>query len=193
MWRPVINLLVKCAHLAQPQVLGFVKLHDYWSKALSQLDMKLLTGSPLQRTTGVLRQHGVVCDWLQAALPGSNTGSLLFMAQRQLQRGEPNYLMPFHARKGFHASPLGALHLILRHLSVPPAVIDLLLFLHTAARLRIASVHGLMQPVHMLRSVRQGKAKIPVPYELLVEPLLRAQGHRLRPAGRPRHASTRPI
>ena len=55
------------------------------------------------------------------------------MAQRQLQRGRPNYVFSFDARKAFDTAPHGALHLILRHLSVPPDVIDLLLFLTSTA------------------------------------------------------------
>ena len=98
-----------------------------------------------------------------------------------LQRGRPNYVFSFDARKAFDTAPHGALHLILRHLSVPPEVIDLLLFLHTCARLRIVTAHGLTQPVHMLRGVRQGNPESPLLYALLLEPLLRAQGHRLRP------------
>ena len=66
---------------------------------------------------------------------------------------------------------------------MPPAVIDLLLFLHTAARLRIATARGLTQPVPMLRGVRQGRPESPLLYALLLEPLLWAQGHRLRPRG----------
>ena len=64
---------------------------------------------------------------------------------------------------------------------MPPEVIDLLLFLHTCARLRIVTAHGLTQPVHMLRGVRQGNPESPLLYALLLEPLLRAQGHCLRP------------
>ena len=69
----------------------------------------------------------------------------------------------------------------MRHLSVPPEVINLLLFLHTCARLRIVTAHGLTLPVHMLRVVRQGNPESPLLYALLLEPLLRAQGHRSRP------------
>ena len=125
----------------------------------------------------------MVSDWQQGALPGSNTGPPLFMAQRQLQRGRPNYVFSFDARKAFDTAPHGALHLILRPLSVPPEIIDPLLFLHTCARLRIVTAHGLKQPVHMLRGVRQGNPESPLLYALLLEPLLRAQGHRLRPLG----------
>ena len=109
------------------------------------------------------------------------------MAQRQLQRGKPNYVFSFDARKAFDTAPHGALHLILRHPSVPPDVIDLLLFLHTCARLRIVTAHGLTQPVYMLRGVRQGNPESPLLYALLLEPLLRAQGHRLRPPGGAEH------
>ena len=66
---------------------------------------------------------------------------------------------------------------------MPPEVIDLLLFLHTCARLRIVTAHGLTQPVHMLRGVWQGNPESLLLYALLLEPLLRAQGHRLRPPG----------
>ena len=136
------------AHIwLSPKVPGSARLDDYRAKALGQLDMKLLTGPLTQRITEVLTRHGVVRDWQQGALPGSNTGPPLFMAQRQLQRGRPNYVFSFDARKAFDTAPHGALHLILRHLSVPPDVIDLLLFLHTCARLRIVTAHGLTQPV----------------------------------------------
>ena len=103
------------------------------------------------------------------------------MAQRQLQRGKPNYVFSFDARKAFDTAPHGALHVILCHLSVPPEVIYLLVFLHRAARLRITTAHRLAQPVCMLRGVRQGNSESPLLYALLLEPLLRAQGHRLRP------------
>ena len=120
------------AHIwISPKVPGSATLDDYRPIALGQLDMKLLTGPLTQRITEVLTRHGVVSDWQQGALPGSNTGPPLFMAQRQLQRGRPNYVFSFDACKAFDTAPHGALHLILRHLSVPPDVIDLLLFLHT--------------------------------------------------------------
>ena len=105
------------------------------------------------------------------------------MVQRQLQRQKPNYVFSFDARKAFNTALHGTLHLILRHLSMPPQVIDLLLFLHTAAQLRIATAHGLTQPVHMLRGVWQGNPESPLLYALLLEPVLGAQGHSLRPPG----------
>ena len=64
---------------------------------------------------------------------------------------------------------------------MPPEVIDLLLFLYTCARLRIITAHGLTQPVHMLRGVQQGNPESCLLYALPLEPLLRAQGQRLRP------------
>ena len=145
--------------------------------------MKLLTGPLTQRITEVLTRHGVVSDRQQGALPCSNTGPPLFMAQRQLQRGRPNYVFSFDARKAFDTALQGALHLILSHLSVPPEVIDLLLLLRTCVRLRIVTAQGLTQPVHMLRGVWQGNPESLLLYALLLEPLLRAQGHRLRPPG----------
>ena len=85
------------------------------------------------------------------------------------------------ARKAFDTAPHGALPPILRHLSVPLEVIDLLLLPHTCARLRIVTAHRLTQPVHMLRGVPQGNPESPLLYALLLEPLLRAQEHCLRP------------
>ena len=159
------------AHIwLSPKVPGSARLDDYRPIALGQLDMKLLTGPLTQRITEVLTRHGVVSDCQQGALPGSSTGPPLFIAQRQLQRGRPNYVFSFDARKAFHTAPHGALHLILRHLSVPPEVIDLLLFLHTCARLRILTAHGLTQPVHMLRGVRQGNPESALLYAFLLEP-----------------------
>ena len=160
------------------KVPGSARLDDYRPIALGQPDMKLLTGPLTQRITEVLTRHGVVSDWQHGALPGSNTSAPLFMAQQQLERGRPNYVLSFDARTAFDTAPHSALHLILRHLSVPPEVIDLLLFLHTCARLRIVTAQGLTQPVHMLRGVR-----CPLLYALLLEPLLMARGHRLRPPG----------
>ena len=125
----------------------------------------------------------MVSDWQQGAIPGSYTGPPLFMAQRQLQRGRPTNVFPFDIVKAFDTAPQGALHLILHHLSVPPEVIDLLLFLHTTARLRIATAHGLTQPVHMLHGVRQSNPESPLLSALLLEPVLQDQGHRPRPPG----------
>ena len=165
------------AHIwLSPKVPGSARLDYYRPIALDQLDLKLLTGPLTQRITEVLTRQ-------QGALPGSNTGPPLFMAQRQLQQGRPNYVFSFDARKAFDTAPHGTLHLILRHLPVPPEVIDLLLFLHTCARLRIVTTHRLTQPVHMLHGVRQGNPESPLLYALLLDPLLRAQGHRLRPPG----------
>ena len=170
------------AHIwRSPKVPGSARLDDYRPIALGQLDMKLLTGPLTQRITEVLTRHGVVSDWQQGALAGSNIGGPLIMAQRQLQRGRPNYIFSFDARKAFDTAPHGALHLILRHLSVPPEVIDLLFFLRKCARLRIVTRHGMTKPLHMLRGVRQGNPESPLLYAHLLEPLLRGQGHRLRP------------
>ena len=145
------------AHIwLSPKVPGSAKLDDYQPIALGQLDMKVLTGHLTQRITQVLTRHGVVSEWQRGALPGSNTGPPLFMAQRQVQRGGPKYVF------SFDTAPHGALHLILRHLSVPSEVIELLLFLQTAALLRIATAHGLTQPVHMLRGVRQAIGTSPI-------------------------------
>ena len=145
--------------------------------------MKLLTGPLTQRITEVLTRHGVVSNWQHGVLPGSNTGPPLLIAQQQLRRWKSNCVLSFDGRKAFNTAPYGALHLILCHLSMQPAVIGLLLFLRTAARLRIATAHGLTQPVHMLRGVRQGSLERPLLYAFLLAPLLRAQGHHLRPPG----------
>ena len=81
------------AHIwLSPKVPGSASLDDYRPIALGQLDMKLRTGPLTQRITEVLTRHGVVSDSQQGALPGSNTGPPLFMTQRQLQRGRPNYV-----------------------------------------------------------------------------------------------------
>ena len=170
------------AHIwLSPKVPGSAKLDDYRPIALGQLDMKLLTGPLTRRIAQVLTHYGVVSDWQQGAIPSFSTRTPLFMAQRQLQGGKPKYVLSYDARKAFDTAPCGALHLIARHLSVPPAVIDLVLFLHMAARLRIATAHGLTRQVHMLCGVRQGDPKSPLLYALLLKPLLRAQRHRLRP------------
>ena len=168
------------AHIwLSPKLPGCTRLDDYRPIALGRLDMKLLTGGLTERITEVLTRHGVVSDWQQGALPGSNIGTRLFMVQRQLKRGRPNYVFSFDACKAFNTAP----HLIMRHLSAPPEVIDLLLFLHMCARLRIVTAHKLTQPVHMLRGVRQGNRESSLLYALPLEPLLRAQGHPLRPPG----------
>ena len=145
-----------------PKIPGSARLNDYGPIPLGQLGMKLLTGPLTQRITEVLTRHGVVSDWQQGALPGSNTGPPLFMAQRQLQQGRLTYVFSFDARKALNTAPHGILHLSLRHPSAPPEGIDLLLFLHTCARLRIVTAHGLTQPVHMLHGVRQGNPESPL-------------------------------
>ena len=107
------------AHIwLSPEVSGSARLDDYRPIALGELVMKLLTGPRTQHITAVLTGHGVVGDWLQGSLPGSNTPPPLFMAQRQLQRGRPNYVFSFDARKALDTAPHGALQPILRHLSV---------------------------------------------------------------------------
>ena len=172
------------AHIwLSPKVPGSARLDDYRPIALGQLDMKLLTGPLTQRITEVLTRHGVVRDSQQGALPGSNTCPRLFRAQRQLQLRRPNYVFPFDARKAFDTARHDGLHMILHHLSVPPEVVDLLLFLHTCARPGIVTAHGPTQPVPMLCGVRQGNPERTLLYALLLEPLLRAQGHRLCPPG----------
>ena len=80
------------------KVPGSARLDDYRPIALGQLDMELLTGPLTQRITEVLTRNGMVSDWQQAALPGSNTRPPLFVAQRQLQRGRPNNVLSFDAR-----------------------------------------------------------------------------------------------
>ena len=49
----------------------------------------------------MLRQHSVVSDRQQGTLPGSNTGPPLLRAQRQIQRGRPNYVFSLDVRKAF--------------------------------------------------------------------------------------------
>ena len=66
---------------------------------------------------------------------------------------------------------------------MPPAVIDLLLFLHLAARLPIATAHGPTRVIHMLRVVQQGNPESPLLHALLSGHLVRAQGNQLRPPG----------
>ena len=150
------------AHIwLSPKVPGSARLDDYRPIALGQLDMKLLTGPLHPAHHGGAHTARGGQRLAAGALPGSNTGPPLFMAQRQLQRGRPNYVFSFDARKAFDTAPHGALHLILRHLSVPPDIIDLLLFLHTCARLRIVTAHGLTQPVYMLRGVGRATPRAP--------------------------------
>ena len=181
--RPATDALEGRAHLAQPQGTGLRETGRSQAHSPRPAGHEAAHSTLTQRITEVLTRHGVVSDRQQGALTGSNTGPPLFMAQQQLQRGRPNYVFSFDAGKAFDTAPHGALHLILRHLSVPAEIIDLLLFLHTCARLRIVTAHGLTQPVDMLRGVRQGNPESPLLYALFLEPLLRAQGHRLRPPG----------
>ena len=131
----------------------------------------------------MLRQYALVSDWKQGALPGYNDAPPLFMAQQQLERGKPNFILSFDSRQAVDTAQHAALRLILRHLSMPPAVMDLPLFLHAAARLRIVTAHGLGQPVHMQSGDRQGNLESSLLYVLLLQPLLRAREHRLRPPG----------
>ena len=105
------------------------------------------------------------------------------MAQRQFQRGKPNYIFSLNVHKAFYTAPHGAAHLTLRHLFVPPAVIDLLLFLRAAAQRRFAPAYGFTLPVHMQRGVRKGNPETLLRYTFLLEPLLGAQGHRLHAPG----------
>ena len=94
------------AHIwLSPKVLGSARLDDYRPIARGHLDMMLLTGPLTQRITEVLTRHGVVSNWQQGALTGSNTGPPLFMAQRQLQRGRPKYVFCFDACKAFDTAP----------------------------------------------------------------------------------------
>ena len=64
------------------------------------------------------------------------------MAQRELQREKPNHVFYFHAHKAFNTTPHGALSLILRHLSMLPAFIHLLLYILAAGQLHSPSAHG---------------------------------------------------
>ena len=84
------------AHIwLSPKVPGSVRLDGYRPIALGQPDMKLLTGPLTQRITEVLTRHGVVSDWQQGALPGSNTGPPLFMAQRSSNGEGPTTSSPW--------------------------------------------------------------------------------------------------
>ena len=89
------------AHIwLSPKVPGCTKLDDYRPIDRGQLDMKLLTGPLTQRITEVLTRHGVVSDWQQGALPGSNSGPPLFIAQRQLQQGKTQLRLLFRRPQG---------------------------------------------------------------------------------------------
>ena len=171
------------AHIwLSPKVSGSARLEDYRPIALGELDMKA-HGPPHSADHG--GAHATRRGQRFAAggfLRLQYRPPLLCMAQRQLQQGRPNYFFSLGSRKAFNTAPHGALDLILHHLSVPPEVIDLLLFLHTCARLRIVTAYGLTQPVHILRGLRQGNPKSALLYAFLLQPLtLRAQGQCLRP------------
>ena len=175
------------AHIwLSPKVPGSAKLDDCRPIALGQLDVKLLTGPLTPRITEVLTRHGVVSDCQHGALPGSNTAPPLFMAQRQLQQGRPNYVFSFDARKAFNTAPHGAVHLLLRHLSVPPEVIDLLLFLEYGVptahrhgtRADTASPHAARRP-----GGRPGEPPAVCAPRGAATP---AKGNRLRPPGEAR-------
>ena len=153
------------------------ELDNYRPIALGQLDMKLLTGPLTQRSWRCSRdtawsaigsrgpsrapKQGPRCSWRS----GSSSGE------------DPTRSSPWTPARSWAPPRTAHSRILLRHLYVPPEVIDLLVFLHTAARLRIATAHGLTQPVHVLRGVRQGSPKAPCPMPLL------AEGHRLRPPG----------
>ena len=91
--------------LLSPKVPGSARLDDYRPIAQGQLDMKLLTGPLTQRITEVLTRQGVVSDWQQGALPGSNTGPALFMAQRQLQQGKAQLRLLLRRPQGLRHRP----------------------------------------------------------------------------------------
>ena len=63
-------------------------------------------------------------------------------------------------------------------------VIDLLLYLHAAAQLRIATAHGLTPPVHMHRGIRQGNPERPLLYLLLLGPCYGPRGYAYARLGR---------
>ena len=172
------------AHIwLSPKVPGSARLDDYRPIALGRLDMKLLTAPSLSASRRCSRDTA----WSATGSRGPSPAAILLPPCSWCSvtsSGEgPTTSSPSTPARQSTEAPHGALHLILRHLSVPPEVIDLLLLLHTCARLRIVTAHGLAQPVNMLRGVRQGNPESPLLYALLLEPLLRAQGHRLRPPG----------
>ena len=180
---PAANALEGRAHLDQPQGAGLRQTGRLPAHSPGPTGHEAAHGPP----------HPVHHQGAHTALSGQRLAAggpprlqhrpPLLMAQRQLKRGRPNYVFSLDTRKALNTAPHGALQLILRHLTVPPEIIDLLLFPHTCTRLRIVTAHGLTQPVHMLRSGPQGNPESPLLYALLLEPLPRAQGHRLRPPG----------
>ena len=94
------------AHIwLSPKVPGSARLDDYRPIALGQLDMKLLTGPLTQRITEVLTRHGVVSDWQQGALPGSNTGPPLFMAAAAAPAGKAQLRLLLRRPQGLRHRP----------------------------------------------------------------------------------------
>ena len=173
------------AHIwLNPKVPGSARMDNYRSKASASW-----TPSP-----SASRKCSNGTEWSATGNKGPSTAPTPTPAcswrSGSSNGGGPNYLLSFAAHKPFDTAPHGALHLILRHLSVTPEVINLLLFLHTCARLLIVTAHRLTQPVHMLRGVQQGNPESPLLYALLLEPLLRAHRHRLRPPGEAERGST---
>ena len=114
------------AHIwLSPKVPGSARLDDYRPIALGQMDMKLLTGLLSQRITEELTRHGVVSDWQQGALPGSNTGPPLLMAQRQRQRQRQDGDFPLQRK---HRLRLAAVyHWCLNTLATSKVVQDVIL------------------------------------------------------------------
>ena len=169
---PPPDALEGCAHLAQLQGAGLRQTGRLPAHGPGLIGHEAAHGPP--QPAHHRRGHGTRCGQRLAAGPPP-----------QLQYRPP----PVHgaaaapARKAFDTAVHRALHFILRHLSMPPEVIDLLLFLHTCARLGILTAHGLTRLVHMLCSVRQGNPESPLLYALLLGPQLQAGGNRLRPPG----------
>ena len=112
-----------------PKAPGSAKLDDYGPIALSQLHMKLLLApSPSRRRTWSHKTAWSVTDSRRSSAAPTPPHPLL-MAHRELLRGKSNYIFTFCDREAFNKALHGALHRILSHLFLPPAVNDLLLFL----------------------------------------------------------------